>query len=119
MKRDMDLVRELLMAAESLPSGFARDQLQIHDYTQEQVDYHAFLMNEAGLVKAVNVTSMGSPSPEAKIIRLTWKGHEFLDSAREPSRWEQAKKLMNRAGGASFEVLMAFLTALAKKELGI
>ena len=68
MKRDMDLVRELLMAVESLPSGFAREELQIKDHTQEEVDYHAFLMKEAGLVQAVDVTSMGSPSPEAKIM---------------------------------------------------
>jgi len=119
MKRDMELVRALLMKVESYPSGYAPEKIQIGDYTEEQIKYHSFLLDEAGLVKAVDLTGMGSSIPEAQIIRLTWNGHEFLDSAREPSRWEQAKNQMNKVGGASIQVWMALLTALAKDKLGI
>jgi len=119
MKRDMDLVRALLMRVESEHSARAPEKIEINGYTEEQIGYHAFLLNEAGLVKAVEMTSMGSPSPEARIIRLTWDGHEFLDSAREPARWEKAKDLVNKVGGASIQLWMAVLTAYTREALGI
>jgi len=119
MKRDMDLVRALLMTVESYPTGFAPDNIEVSGYTQEQIAYHAYLLNEAGLVHAIDVTTMGAQSPEARIVRLTWEGHEFLDAAREPSRWEQTKDLINNIGGASIPVWMALLTEFAKKSLGL
>lgn len=119
MRRDMDLVRALLMRAESEHSAYAPEKIEINGYTEEQIGYHALLLNEAGLVKAVEVTTMGSPSPEARISRLTWDGHEFLDSAREPARWEKTKDLVNKVGGASIQLWMAVLTAYAKEALGI
>lgn len=119
MKRDMDLVRALLMTVESYPTGFAPDKIEVSGYTQEQIAYHAFLLDEAGLVHAIDVTATGSQGPEAKIVRLTWDGHEFLDAAREPSRWEQTKDLINKIGGASIQIWMAVLTEFAKKSLGL
>ena len=89
MKRDMDLIRQILLTAEAYPSGFA-PQIEIDGYTQEEINYHAFLLGEAGLAKVNNVTHMGSKSPEAIIVNLTWSGHEFLDAARGKTIWNQA-----------------------------
>jgi hypothetical protein len=118
MKRDMDLIRGMLLAIESDEHGFA-PKIEIPGYTQEQIGYHAVLLGEAGLVEIVDVTSMGSGSPEAMITRLTWAGHEFLDSARENQRWNQAKDMINKIGGASIQILISVLTDLAKKRLGL
>jgi hypothetical protein len=76
-------------------------------------------MGEAGLVNAIDVTHLGSPGPEALISSLTWQGHEFLDAAREPSRWQQAKAIVAKAGEASIQVWIAVLTDLVKKNLGL
>jgi len=119
MKRDMDLVRALLMAVESHPTGFAPDEIEVSGYTQEEIAYHAFLLNEAGLVHAVEMTAFCDRSPQSKIVSLTWEGHEFLDAARELSRWKQAKDLISNIGGASMPVWMALLTEYAKKSLGL
>jgi len=118
MKRDMDLIREILLAIESDVHGFA-PKIELHGYTQEQINYHAFLLGEAGLLKVADVTSMGSESPEAIIIRLTWSGHEFLDSARDNQRWNQAKDVINKIGGASIQIWVTLLTDLIKKNLGL
>ncbi len=118
MKRDMDLIREILLAIEADEHGFA-PKIEIPGYTQEQIGYHAVLLGEAGLVQVVDVTSMGSKSPEAMVNRLTWAGHEFLDSARENKRWNQAKDMINKIGGVPIQVLIALLTELAKNSLGL
>jgi hypothetical protein len=118
MKRDMDLIRAMLLTIESDAHGFA-PKIEISGYTQEQVNYHAVLLGEAGLAKVHDVTTMGSDSPEAKITRLTWAGHEFLDSARQNQTWNLAKDAIGKIGGASIDVWIAWLTAHIKNSLGL
>jgi len=119
MKRDMDLVRQILLAAEANEHGLVGGNPDIDGYTDEQVAYHVYLMNEAGLVQAADTTSMGSDSPEAMLNHLTWSGHDFLDAAREPSRWQKAKEIIAKAGGATFQIWLAVLTDLVKKGVGL
>lgn len=118
MKRDMDLIRKLLLTVEGQEHGFASD-IEIEGYTQEEIGYHAFLLDEAGLVVATKLTSHGSPSPCARIHRLTWQGHEFIDAARDNRIWSQAKDAIGKIGGASLPVWTALLTEYIKKNLGI
>ena len=94
-------------------------KIKIHGYTQEEIGYHAVLLGEAGLAKVVEITALGDKSPQAKITQLTWAGHEFLDSARENKRWNQAKDLISNVGGASIQIWMMLLSDLIKKNLGI
>lgn len=118
MKRDMDLIRAILLTIEEEPHGFA-PKIEIPDYTEEQIKYHAILLGEAGLAEVVDITPNGGKSPEAIITRLTWAGHEFLDSARENQRWNQAKDLIGKIGGASIQIWIAILTEIIKKKLGL
>jgi len=119
MKRDMDLVRAILTEVERHPAGFFRREMKIDGYTPDQIKYHVYIMDQAGLVEAANATHYQNTSPEAIVNNLTWEGHEFLDNAREPIRWEQAKALVAKAGGASVQVLLTVLTDLAEKHLNI
>ena len=119
MKRDMDLVRSILIEVEKQPSGFASQEIHLEGYTDEQVGYHASIMHEAGLVHAVDVTVLSGTSPQAVITRLTWHGHEFLDAAREPTRWQQARDLVDRFSGAPIQVWTHVLTELVKRSVGL
>jgi hypothetical protein len=47
----MDLVREIHLALEQHPHGFAPDELRIDGFTEEQVGYHAYIMGQAGLIR--------------------------------------------------------------------
>ena len=119
MKRDMDLIREMLLAIESHEHGFA-PKIEIDGYTQEEIGYHAILLGEAGLAVVSNVTTMGSKSPEGIINHLTWAGHEFLDASRDKRIWNQAKdKISQIGGGATIQVWIALLIELGKKQLGL
>jgi len=45
-----------------------------------------------------------------------WKGHDFLDAARDISIWLKAKKtITDKTQTVSFEVLKAVLVQIAKK----
>jgi hypothetical protein len=57
--------------------------------------------------------------PSGYITRLTWKGHEFIESAKDTSRWREAKAVIEKAGGASLQVWTAVLTKLTLKGLGL
>ena len=47
MKRDMDLVRKILLECEQQESGFPPEKLEIEGYSDAQLGYHVHLMGEA------------------------------------------------------------------------
>ena len=123
MKRDMDLVRKILMVCADHEHGFAPRALQIEGYSEEQVGHHAYLMLEAGLVKGVDVTPKHATSPQASVTSITWDGHEFLEASRDEGLWSKAKKAAGSSGGMVLEVLKSVLVGLAtdaaKKAAGL
>lgn len=119
MQRDMDLVREILLAAEASPHGFGPSSIAIDGHSDEEIGYHIYLLGQAGLVEATDRTNLSHKSPYATIKTITWTGHEFLASARSPGTWAQAKEVMRRAGDGSFQVWQSVLTDLVKQGLGL
>jgi len=115
----MDLVRIILMRIEDSSSGWAGQPFGIAGFTPEQVGYHAHIMIEDGLIEGSNVTTMHSKGPEAVPRSLTWKGHEFLDLARDQKRWNQAKAKIGKIGSAPISVWMKILNELMLKDLGV
>lgn len=114
MQRNMDLVRTILMWIEDSPSGWAAPPFGIAGFTPEQVSYHAHIMMEDGLLESVGPARSGNP-----VYSLTWKGHEFLDLARDQKRWSQAKIAIGKVGSAPISVWTKILQDLVLKELGV
>ena len=112
MKRDMDLVRKILFIVEKHPHGFYLQQVNVEEYSPEQIGYHIFLMGEAGLVSAIDTSSMDSESPEAILKNLSWAGYDFLDACRDEGRWNQAKDIFSKMGGVTFDVAKEVLVRL-------
>jgi len=119
MRRDMDLIREILLAVESHEHGYAPSKISVEGYTDEQVGYHSYLLLQANLVEGLNRNLDQAPGPSAIILNLTWEGHEFLASSRSPPIWAQAKQLIAKAGDGSFGVWQTVLTELVKQSLGV
>src|SRR5579862_9015086 len=117
MKRDMDLVRTILMRIESNSSGSLPDNFGIQGYRPEQVGYHAHIMMQKGLIEAEDITNFESDGPEIVPTNLTWKGHEFLDLARDQGRWNRAKAIIAKVGGAPISVWMKVLADLMWKSV--
>ena len=120
MKRNLELVRKILLAMESHEHGFYSEYPEIENYTKEEIGYHAFIMKQAGLIDAAERSNLSSKSPDAVPINLTWLGHEFLESTKDEKLWEKAKKVViEPVGGIAIDVLTEWLKAEAKSKLGI
>lgn len=117
MKRDMELARLILMRIEAQESYQDNISCEFEGYTDEQVHYHIMLLSEAGLVVALDASSLQDIHwiPQ----RLTWQGHEFLESARDDTIWNKAKEIMAKTGGFAFEVAKPLLINLLKQQLGL
>jgi hypothetical protein len=118
MKRDMDLIRAILLDLEASEetTGRVPMELDLEGHSEAEIMYHVVLMGEAGLVETWDNSTMG----EQVVLptRLTWSGHEFLDAAREESRWAKAKKFaMEKTGGLSFDVMKQILIKLMVESL--
>lgn len=120
MKRDMDLVRQILMAAESQEGGYASENPAIDGYTEDQIGYHVHLMEQAGLVEATDTSEMDSASPSAILLSIKWNGHEFLDAAKSNTVWAQAKEKAKSVGGSlTLDLMKELLVATARSQLGL
>jgi len=120
VKRDMELIRKLVLALEDTPTGYAPDYIEIDGYTPEQISYHAYLMDDAGLAEGMRLDNMNSSGPETVLRNLTWAGHEFADAARDETRWKKAMGIVEEKGGSvTISVLTQLLTALMKGALGL
>ena len=118
MKRDLDLVRKILLAMEEYEHGFAPRNFCVEGYSDEEVGFHAYLMDQAGLLETVEMTHQGSTSRKAIPRSITWFGYEFLEAARNQSVWEKAKARAQNAGLAMmFEVLKDLAVNYARSAL--
>ncbi|CAK3949093.1 DUF2513 domain-containing protein [Vibrio crassostreae] len=116
MKRDMELIRKLLLSVEEHPR-----QLEIEGYDNEKVKYHALLLIEAGLLDGNVSDTLSNTSVVPSFIsvnRLTWDGHEFLDSIRKEEVWNMIKTEFKDASISTVFSLGKQLTEnYAKKKL--
>jgi DNA-binding transcriptional ArsR family regulator len=118
MKRNMDLVRDILFRLEekSDPVEWLRPD-DVKEYSPSEVGYHIKLMYEAGLIEAEDCTT--SDSPLAWIAyHPTWEGHDFLEAARNEGIWSKAKSIIASKGGSmTFEILKHLLVKLVEDNI--
>jgi DNA-binding transcriptional ArsR family regulator len=112
MKRDMELVRQILLKTEQNTEVGGWIDLDIEGYSPEEISYHVKLLAEAELIEAQDLTT--TEEFEWKPTGLTWKGHEFLDAARNETIWKKTTEIVKDKGGSiPFEVLKDLLIKVA------
>jgi Hypothetical protein (DUF2513) len=118
MKRDMDLIREILLVAESDGTYKSAEH-----YTEEQVAYHVQLLIDAGLIegRVLFENRDGRQIPvKYVIIRLTMAGHDFIDASRENKVWEKAKSTIKEKGvGWTVDIVKAVCIQIVKSHIGV
>jgi DNA-binding transcriptional ArsR family regulator len=118
MKRDMDLIREILLELESSPQT-AMDTVVIDKRPPEEISYHLELLTDAGLIKAETYKTWDAPL-KFHSIQLTWEGHEFLEAAKNETHWNRAKEVIKEKGsGLTFDILKALLLQLTRQTVGL
>ena len=118
MKRDMDLCRRILLAAESIGGDSTSILRELREQDDNKVVEHVILLREAGLIDVT--VRRGQHEVVWNINRLTWAGHDFLDAARAEGRWVKVKDRLGDAWSTvSFTLLKELLDDLARKALGL
>jgi hypothetical protein len=117
MRLEKELVRKILLAIEaSEGSPYEGVELEIDGWTQDQIGYHVMLLAEANYLIAEDLGGIGDDLAwEAQ--RLTFAGHEFLDTIRDVEVWRRTKEAAGRAGGVSLQVMVEIGKAYAKQVL--
>ena len=105
MKRDMDLVRSILMRVESADSALEIESFFEDSRPANVTLYHLMLMQQRGLVDARFERDMNGTVYGGSVFGLTWDGQDFLDSMRDDRVWAKAKKAISSSvGSTTFEV---------------
>jgi len=124
MKRDMNLIRELLLFYESdctLPYPTA---------DESAITQHMIWLIEADLIAVLLANSSASGNPQSFIpidgrimekngrqcmhFPLTWNGCEFLAAARDNHRWHKSMQIV---GGFPFALINEYLKASIKNSI--
>jgi Hypothetical protein (DUF2513) len=117
MKRDMDLIRQILLQTEEAPYYNAPPvEIKADGFSEEEISYHAMLLMQANYIEASR--TIFRDRVMYKPTTLTWAGHEFLDAARNENIWNKAKTLITEKGGSmAVELLKTVLFELMKRQV--
>jgi len=121
MKRDLDLIREIMLHVESGQEYDGTrefyyidpEEMGLTGYTSEEFVYHWTLLIEAGYVDgAATVVNI-------VVRRLTSRGHDFLDDIRDPGIWKQVKIRLGSLPGVALSIVAELAKSEIKKHLAL
>ncbi|MBR0575899.1 MAG: DUF2513 domain-containing protein [Enterococcus aquimarinus] len=98
MKRDMDLVRLILLEIEDKYRSTAIYDLAIDGYDTEMVAYHCKILYEAGLISDYKAQYADNEIYVFGVGSLTWDGNDFLEKIRDDSQWKKVKETITKKG---------------------
>lgn len=121
MKRDLDLMREILLFIEehSPPHGGLDKPLEISGYDRDTVFAHTELLIDEGYIDAKVLHGM-TGIHDIMVDRLTNRGHDAIAAARNKPMWQNAKKTAAEQGvSLTLGLMVELVKAEAKKYLGL
>lgn len=89
MKRDMDLVREILLKVQAR-TDIKPSVLKIEGRDEVTVARHVQLLHEAGLLEGVSHKGLNGP-PLLWVTDLSWNGHDFIAALENDGVWNRIK----------------------------
>ena len=98
MKRDFDLIRELMLAIENtkveeIPS-IMNLQISHMKHHSKKIEYHVALLNSAEYAEC----HFKHNTEEWESVGLTWIGQEFLAKIKNDGIWELIKRVSQETG---------------------
>ena len=120
MKRDMDLIRNILLEVEARPTVTGIDLVEIPGHEQDEISYHVKLLSDAGFLEAHDLRTMAPDGFRYAPTALTNAGHDFLDAARNKIVWTKTMdKISEVSNSAPLDVTRAVLTQTFRKSLSL
>ncbi|EUJ27768.1 Uncharacterised protein [Listeria grayi] len=121
MKLNPDCVKDVLLSIEEnvgLEEHLRNiNELKLSDlYSDEDITYTLLKLDEANFIHFSH-TSGSNSFYSLSIGNMTYEGHNFLDTVRDPSRWEKVKQKAASVGGVSIPILQQLGALLLEKQL--
>lgn len=81
------------------------ESAEMQKYTKPDVAYTLVMLEEAGFIKAVIDYGCDEIS-ELDVIRLTYQGHQFLETIRPKDTWDKIYAVAEKTGHKSLTNIM-------------
>ncbi|MCY1706411.1 DUF2513 domain-containing protein [Pannonibacter sp. SL95] len=122
MKRDMDLIRKLLLDIESGTCTFELraddvsralmiDELGMDQDEVDRMEHHLQLLSDQGWVEFDSTDGVWI------VGRITWAGHDFIDTVRDDEIWALTKSGVSKARGFTFDLVAALAKGLLRNKI--
>lgn len=136
MKRDLDLIRKILLDLEGRTPNLADDRLGFDlskvsaelGTTEQELQYHLVLLYEAEYIDGFALRGLSHKSGKAMTLdseyawlaiphHITWDGHEFLETVRDEKIWASTKGAAKKIGSFSVDTLKELGKGFIKKQV--
>lgn len=122
MKRDLNLLRNMLLRIEELDSN--KGKITIASFTdlcdsEALIPLHIELLNDDGFIETSSPIYNHSITDYC-VYRLTASVYDYLDAIRNPSIWESTLDKIHSVGGSvTLEIVKSIAVSIIKGHLGI
>jgi hypothetical protein len=96
MKRDIDLVRDILFSVEADEDKVSTDT----EADEDMINYHLHLTIQAGLVNGQEINE-----GQWSVLGLSWEGYELLELIRDHDRWGTIRRRLDILNCYSFRII--------------
>jgi len=136
MKRDMDLIRQILLYLEAETPRVSSGLYSVDtdpmaakfETTFELLNYQLILLYEANLIDGAAYRGKGYPSGSDCLFEnpsvlsvfprhLTWDGQEFLETIRDEEVWKKTKLAARSVGSFGLDTLKELGKGFIKKKI--
>ena len=98
MKRNMDLIREILLFIEEKHEYGPVYGFIIPDHSINEIAYHCKLLYEHGFIDSYEDLPGDEEAQDIAVGGLTWEGADYLEQIRDNTLWGKTKRTMKEKG---------------------
>lgn len=114
MRRDMELVRSILLDVSKSNKTFELDPLNPKD---KLFIYHIDILKQANLIFYKDKFEDMVPRVYIDEPRLTWEGNDYLDNISNETIWKKTKSMILNKGFELSDVPFSIIKDVAKMKL--
>jgi hypothetical protein len=124
VKRDMELVRRILLAVQA-KSSLEPELIIIDGLDDAVVGRHVEMLFDAGFLEGMEHSTLASQYRDIFVKDLSWEGHEFIGAISKEELWQKLKSAIGpgELAGLSLKAIkdasIAAATVYIKGKLGI
>ena len=124
MKRDLDLIRQIMLTLEekmeygkNFQSAQLIEVIQDKTLSAEKLAYHIGLLVESDLIRAKEYKYQSGEPTDYLIITITSQGQDFIDTIRQDTTWNKIKEKASNIGGFTLSLLVDIGKEYLKKQI--